>query len=42
MEELDFICKQPGRHAYKRATVEQIDIPNHLNRQFDVSGPNQV
>lgn len=42
MEELGLICKQPGGHAYKRATVERIDIPNHLNRQFDVGGPNQV
>lgn len=36
------ICKQPSRHAYKQATVERIDIPNHLNRQFVVDGPNQV
>ena len=42
MEELGLICKQPGGHAYKRATVERIDIPNHLNREFDVGGPNQV
>ncbi len=25
MEELGLICKQPGRHAYKQATVERID-----------------
>jgi putative transposase len=42
MEELGLICKQPGSHAYKRATVERIDIPNRLNRQFDVDAPNQV
>lgn len=42
MEELGLICKQPGRHAYRQATVERIDIPNHLNRQFDVERPNQV
>lgn len=42
MEELGLICKQPGRHAYKQATVERIDIPNHLNRQFVVDAPNQV
>jgi putative transposase len=42
MEELGVICKQPGSHAYKRATVERVDIPNHLNRQFVVDGPNQV
>lgn len=42
MEELGLICKQPGSHAYKQATVERIDIPNHLNRQFEVDAPNQV
>ncbi len=42
MAELGLICKQPGKHAYKQATVERIDIPNHLNRQFVVDAPNQV
>ncbi|MGS0896643.1 IS3 family transposase [Burkholderia stagnalis] len=42
MEELGLICKQPGRHAYKQAMVERIDIPNHLNREFEVGTPNQV
>ncbi|VWD47792.1 IS element protein [Burkholderia contaminans] len=42
MEELGLICKQPGRHAYKQATVERIDIPNRLNRQFVVDASNQV
>jgi len=42
MEELGLICKQPGKHAYKQATVERLDIPNRLNRQFDVDAPNQV
>ncbi len=42
MDELGLICKQPGSHAYKRATVERIDIPNVLNREFDVARPNQV
>lgn len=42
MEELVLICKQPGRHAYKQATVERIDIPNRLNRQFDADVPNRV
>ena len=36
MEELGLVCKQPGKHAYKQATVERIDIPNHLNREFTV------
>lgn len=42
MRELELTCKQPGPHAYKKATVEQLDIPNHLNREFAVSAPNQV
>lgn len=42
MEELGLICEQPGRHACKQATVERIDIPNHLNREFEVGAPNQV
>ena len=42
MEEWGVICKQPGRHAYKQATVERIDILNYLNRQFVVDAPNQV
>jgi putative transposase len=42
MEELGLICKQRGRHAYKQATVERLDIPNHLDRQFDVKAPNRV
>lgn len=42
MEEPGLICKQPGRHAYRQATVERIDIPNHLNREFEVGAPNQV
>jgi len=34
-------CQQP-KHAYKRAEKEHLSIPNHLNREFDVSAPNQV
>ena len=36
------VCKQPGPHAYKTATVERPDIPNHLARKFTVERPNQV
>lgn len=36
------ISKQPGSHAYKRATVERPDIPNVLDRAFTVSAPNEV
>ncbi|MFJ3368102.1 IS3 family transposase [Pseudomonas sp. NPDC086251] len=42
IRELDLVSKQPGSHSYKRATVERLDIPNTLNREFDVPAPNQV
>jgi len=42
MSELGLVCKQPGAHAYKHATVERLDIPNRLDRKFDVKQPNQV
>lgn len=42
MEEVGLVSKQPGKHAYKQATVERPDIPNRLNREFAVSSPNQV
>lgn len=42
MRELGLVSKQPGSHAYKQATVERPDIPNQLNREFDVMLPNQV
>jgi len=42
MSELGLICKQPGPHAYKQATVERPDIPNHLDREFAVEQPDQV
>ena len=42
MEELGLVCKQPGSHAYKQATVERVDTPNHLNREFTGEAPNQV
>ena len=42
MRELGLVSKQPGSHAYKRATVERLDIPNRLNREFEVSAPNQA
>jgi len=42
MREVGLVCKQPGTHAYKKATVERPDIPNELNRQFNVTQPNQV
>lgn len=42
MRELGLISKQPGSHAYQKTTVERPDIPNILNREFDVPAPNQV
>jgi putative transposase len=42
MSELGLICKQPGPHAYKQATVERPDIPNRLNREFSVSRSDQA
>lgn len=34
-------CQQPT-HRYKRGGHERIAIPNHLERQFAVTEPNQV
>lgn len=42
MEEANLICKQPGPHKYKLAEVERVDIPNLLDRQFDVATSDQV
>jgi putative transposase len=42
MRDLELVCKQPGPHSYKLATVERADIPNILNREFDVDGPNHI
>jgi putative transposase len=42
MQEQGLISKQPGSHAYRQATVERPDIPNTLNRAFEVSEPNQA
>jgi len=41
MDELGLICKQPGPHKYKQATVERLDIPNRLNREFAVGTPSR-
>lgn len=42
MSEMKLISKQPGSHAYKKATVERPDIPNVLDRAFTVPAPNEV
>ncbi|WP_243735063.1 MULTISPECIES: IS3 family transposase, partial [Idiomarina] len=42
MKEQGLTSKQPGPHAYRVANVERPDIPNKLNREFDVEAPNRV
>ncbi|MGZ0700652.1 IS3 family transposase [Pseudomonas piscis] len=42
MNEMKLVSKQPGSHAYKKATVERPDIPNVLDREFTVTSPNEV
>lgn len=42
MAEASLVSKQPGKHRYKVADAERLDIPNHLDRQFTVAKPNQV
>jgi putative transposase len=42
MQESGLVSKQPGSHRYPHASIERPDIPNHLNQEFEVSGPNQV
>jgi putative transposase len=42
MREMDLISKQPNSHAYKKATVERSDIPNVLDREFNITSPNKV
>lgn len=42
MKEAGLESKQPKPAAYKIAKVERPDIPNHLERKFDVKRPNQV
>ncbi len=41
MKEASLVSKQPKPPAYKTAKVERPDIPNHLNREFEVTQPNQ-
>ena len=42
MKELALVSCQEPRHRYKRATQEHVAIPNLLNREFNVTKPNQV
>ena len=42
MKACNLVSCQPPKHAYRGAKQEHIEIPNHLNRQFDVKAPDQV
>ncbi len=42
MSEGNLVSKQPGLHKYKHSVEERPDIPNHLNREFNMASPNQV
>ncbi len=42
MKQLGLVSTQPPSHAYKKAAQPHLDIPNRLNRAFDVGAPNQV
>ena len=42
MKKLNIVSFQQPAHRYKKATKEHVDIPNHLDRQFAVTEPNQV
>lgn len=36
-----YSCQQP-KHAYKKAKQEHVEIPNHLDRNFNVKSPDQA
>jgi putative transposase len=42
MQQSGLVSKQPGSHRYLHASIERADIPNHLNQEFEASGPNKV
>ena len=42
MKELGLVSCQQPTHRYKRGGHEHAAIPNHLERQFAVTKPNQV
>jgi len=42
MKELGLVSCQLPTHAYKKALQPHVAIPNELNRQFNVGGPNRV
>lgn len=42
MKQCQLESGQQPKHRYKRAEQEHVSIPHHLDRQFDVSAPDQV
>lgn len=42
MKQLGLASTQPPSHAYKKAEQPHLDIPNLLDREFDVKTPNKV
>ncbi|WP_144226706.1 IS3 family transposase [Shewanella algae] len=42
MKKLGLVRCQVPRHRYNKADKEHVAIPNHLDRQFAVTAPNQV
>lgn len=42
MKELELVSCQQPTHRYKRGGHEHVAIPDYLERQFAVTGPNQV
>ncbi|GAB7220643.1 hypothetical protein VcTj87_24640 [Vibrio comitans] len=39
---MGLVSRQLPKHQYKKQPLEHIEIPNHLDRQFTVTAPNQV
>lgn len=42
MKELGLVSCQEPTHRYKRGGHEHVALPNHFERQFAVTWPNQV
>ena len=42
MKQLGLVSTQPPSHAYKKAEQPHLDIPNALDREFNVAAPNKV
>ncbi|PSW77678.1 IS3 family transposase [Photobacterium damselae] len=42
MKALNLVSCQSPKHRYRKVNQEHITIPNHLDRQFTVTAPNQI